>query len=131
VSVHFRFRPRRQKIQQPEPEVDAHNITALWDELTSLPLPMSLWVYNDPDLEGWLRKILVLSRNLGIQHLSRLADGIAQTSQYTGDLLYDYLLNCWDYHLTEPAVDGMAALEKYALAYDLLRTPRLSGITAK
>jgi predicted solute-binding protein len=112
--------------KRPDPGLEVHNISSLWDDLTSLPLPLSLWVYNDRELEGWLRKVLVLSRNLGMQHLSRLADGIALTTQYDGGLLYDYLQNCWDYHLTEPALEGLAALESLAVRYDLLQEPRLT-----
>jgi chorismate dehydratase len=116
--------------QRSDPDLTMHNIAAMWHELTSLPLVLSLWVYNNRDLEGWLRKILVLSRNLGMQHLSRLAGGIAQTTQYNNELLYDYLSSCWDYQLTEPAMEGIAALEQLALRYNVLRSPRLSGTTA-
>ncbi len=113
-------------VERPDPNLIVHNISAMWYELTSHPLALSLWVYNHKDLEGWLRKVLVLSRNLGMQHLSRLADGIAQTTQYNNEALYDYLLNCWDYHLTEPALEGMTALEELALRYDLLQAARLT-----
>lgn len=118
-------------VESPDPNVIVHNISAMWYELTSHPLALSLWVYNHKDLEGWLRKILVLSRNLGMQHLSRLADGIAQTTQYNNEALYDYLLNCWDYHLTEPALEGMTTLEELAIRYDLLQAARLTDPVTK
>jgi chorismate dehydratase len=118
-------------VERPDPNLTVFNISEMWYELTSLPLALSLWVYNHKDLEGCLRKILVLSRNLGMQHLSRLADGIAQTTQYNNELLYNYLLNCWDYHLTDPALEGLAVLEEFAIRYDLLQAARLTNPVTK
>jgi chorismate dehydratase len=117
--------------ERPDPNLSVYNISEMWYELTSRPLALSLWVYNNKDLEGWLRKILVLSRNLGMQHLSRLADGISQTTRYNNELLYNYLLTCWDYHLTDPALEGIAVLEELAIRYDLLQSPRLTDPVTK
>jgi chorismate dehydratase len=115
--------------ERPEPDALALNIAELWQELTALPLVLGLWVYNNGALKGRLTKIMVLSRNLGMRNLSRLADGISHTSQYDNELIYDYLSNCWDYQLTDEAMKGLKALEEYALRYDLIRESRLSEIT--
>lgn len=117
--------------ERPDPDTIVVDLAFQWDTLTSLPLVMSMWVYNESSLAGQLTKIMVLSRNLGIQNMSRLSDGIALTTPYGGEFIYDYLTNCWDYQLTPEALDGLRALEEYALRYDLIRQGRLSQIAAK
>jgi chorismate dehydratase len=117
--------------ERPDPEVTVHNITAMWNELTSLPLIFGLWVYNDEELTGQLTKVMVFSRNLGMRSISCLADGIAGTTQYDGELIYDYLTNCWDYQLADTGIEGLKAFEEYALKYDLIRNLRLTEVAAK
>jgi len=117
--------------EQPDPHLTTVNIAALWDELTSLPLVLGLWVYNDENLTGQLTKTLIFSRNLGIQNLPRLADGISPTTQYEGDVIYDYLTNCWEYQLTGAAMKGLRKFEDYALRYDLIQHGRLSRVATK
>jgi chorismate dehydratase len=116
---------------RPDPDDTVINLAALWDDLTSLPLVMSMWAYDDPALSAQIAKIMVLSRNLGLQNLSTLADGIAQSTPYNGEMIYDYLTNCWEYQLTPEALEGLRALEEYALSYDLIRHGRLSQVTAR
>jgi predicted solute-binding protein len=117
--------------ERPDSDLNVVDLAALWNDLTSLPLVMSLWVFNDEALAGKLTKIMILSRNLGLRNLSRLADGIALTSPYNGELIYDYLNNCWDYQLAPEGIEGLRALEDYALRYDLIRHGRLSEVSAK
>ncbi len=117
--------------ERPDPAITVVDIAADWYEMTSLPLVTSMWVYNDKSLRGQLTKTMVLSRNLGLQNISHLADGISMTSQYTGELIYDYLSNCWEYQLTAEAMEGLKVFDDYALRYDLIRHSRLSGATAK
>jgi chorismate dehydratase len=114
---------------RPDPELTVTNITALWEELTSLPLVLSLWAFDDKDLAGRITKIMVLSRNLGLQNLSLLADGISLTSPFNSEMVYDYLTNCWDYQLTADALQGLHKFEEFAIKYDLIRQGRLSGVT--
>jgi chorismate dehydratase len=114
--------------ERPDSGVTVHNVTAMWEELTSLPLVRCLWVYDEEALSGQLTKVMVLSRNLGLQNLSRLADGVARTTQFEGEVIYDYLSNCWDYHLTEKVVEGLRVFEEYALRYDLIRHARLDHV---
>ena len=114
-----------------DPDTAVVNIAELWDELTSLPLVLSLWAYNDKALAGQITKIMILSRNLGIQNLSCLADGISLSSPHHGEMIYDYLVNCWEYQLNSQALDGLRALEEYALRYDLIRNGRMSEVAAR
>jgi chorismate dehydratase len=114
-----------------DPDLHVINLAADWYDLTSLPLVMSMWVYDKSDLTGQITKIMVLSRNLGLRNLSRLADGIALSSPYSGEFIYDYLNNCWDYQLDSEAMDGLRALEEYAVRYDLIRHGRLTTVASK
>jgi chorismate dehydratase len=107
-----------------------HNIAGLWHQLTGAPLVTGLWVYNDDALRTELGKTLTTSRNLGMQNLSHLADGIARTSQYESKFLYDYLNTCWAYDMRDAEIAGLRALEEQALRYDLLRHSRLESVTA-
>jgi hypothetical protein len=70
----------------------------------------------------------VTSRNLGVQNLSRLADGIAQTTQFDREHLYGYLSQCWSYNMGQEELDGLRALEEFALQYDVLREARLERV---
>jgi chorismate dehydratase len=110
--------------ERPTQDIAFYNISEMWGTLTSSPLVLDLWAYNDERLKAFLSKVLVASRNLGIQNLSHLADGIARMSPYHTELLYDYLSNCWDYQLSEAGLGGLRALESFALRYDLVRRPR-------
>lgn len=107
-----------------------HNVAGLWYQLTAAPLVTALWVYNDAELSTELNKSLITSRNLGMQNLSHLADGIAQTSQYESKFLYDYLNNCWTYDMRDARRAGLRTLEEQALRYDLLRHSRLENVPA-
>jgi chorismate dehydratase len=117
-------------MKRPDSDVTVHNLAAMWEELTSLPLVRCLWVYDEEALAGQLTKVMVLSRNLGLRNLSRLADGIGQTTQYDGEVIYDYLLNCWDYQLTDECIEGLKVFEEYALRYDLIQHARMAGVAA-
>jgi len=117
--------------ERPDPDVTVINLAELWDELTSLPLVMSLWVYNDKALAGQITKIMVLSRNLGLRNLSRLSDGISFSSPHNGEMIYDYLVNCWGYQFDSEGLEGLRAFEEYALRYDLIRHGRLSEVATR
>lgn len=117
--------------ERPDPEISVYDIAAMWDDLTSLPLVFGLWVYNDEKLKGQLTKVMVFSRNLGMRSLSCLSDGIAATTPYEGELIHDYLTNCWDYQLTDAGMEGLKAFEEYSLKYDLIRNPRLTEVVTK
>jgi len=112
------------------PDADVVNIAEMWGKLTSVPLVLGLWVFDEEALAGQLTKTMVLSRNLGMQNLSHLADGISHTTQYNPELIYDYLTNCWEYQLSAEAREGLKVFEEYALRYDLIRRSRLSEVTA-
>jgi chorismate dehydratase len=113
------------------PDTESHNVVSMWDALTSTPFVMGLWVYNDESIAAQLSKLLVASRNLGMQNLSRLADGIAQTIEFDGSLLYGYLSSCWDFQLTEAAKTGLRTFEELALRYDLIRCARTAVATTE
>jgi chorismate dehydratase len=115
--------------ERPDADTEVIDLAQLWDELTSVPLVMSMWVYNDKGLNGKITKIMVLSRNLGIRNLSRLSDGIARSSPHNGEMIYDYLTNCWDYQLGPEGLKGLRTLEDYAARYDLIRHGRISKVT--
>jgi chorismate dehydratase len=117
--------------ERPDSDLNVIDLAADWGELTSLPLVMSMWVYNKSSLAGQITKIMVLSRNLGLSNLSRLADGIALSSPYSGEMISDYLNNCWAYQLGTDGMDGLRALEEYAIRYDLIRHGRLSEVAAR
>ena len=107
-------------------DVTAYNVSDMWYSLTSLPAALALWVYNDESLGENLAKIFITSRNFGTQNILHLADGIAQTTQYDGELLYDYFINSWEYNLSDEAVEGLKVFEELALRYDLLRHGRMA-----
>lgn len=106
-------------------ELEVHNIVEMWTQLTGHTLPLGLWVSRSPEVEATFARWLITSRNLGIQNLSRLADGIAATSQYDGETLYNYFTHSWSYALDDDAFAGLGALEELALEYDLVRAGRL------
>lgn len=114
---------------RPDNGVTAHNITDMWYSLTSLPLVLGLWAFSDKDLEGQLAKMFITSRNFGMQNLSHLADGISHTTQFDGEILYEYYSSCWDYHLSETGKEGLKSFEEYALRYDLVQRGRLEPVT--
>jgi predicted solute-binding protein len=99
----------------------------MWSLVTTAPLVVGVWAYNEEDLEARLSKLLATSRNLGLQNLSRLADGIAATSHYGSERLYDYFASHWAYHLGEEGREGLRVLEELATEYDLVRGGRFAG----
>ncbi len=101
------------------------DVGSMWYELTSKPLVLSLWAFNDSSLEKRLGKILLASRNLGITNLSLLADGISQTSPYGSEFLYKHLNEVWNYDLRDIEVEGLKLLEEYAYKYKLIHSRRL------
>jgi predicted solute-binding protein len=109
-------------------ELEVHNIVEMWTQLTGHPLPVLLWAHTGDEIEATFAKWLITSRNLGVQNLSRLADGIASTSPYSGTDLYEYFTGSWSYHLGEDELAGLHALEDLALEYDLVREGRLARI---
>jgi predicted solute-binding protein len=114
------------RLAQPEAEGETvHDVVDMWHAVTGKPLVLGTWAYNDPDLAEPLTALLVLSRNLGAQHLSRLADGIARTSAFSPEFLYDSLSRRWSYALGTEEMQGLRVLEELALKYDLLRSARL------
>ena len=109
----------------------AYNLTEMWTSLTSTPLVLSIWAYNDPRLGGELKKILITSRNLGDQNLSLLSDGIAHTSEFEGQFLYDQFKEGWRYELGRMEAEGFKALEEYAFRYQLIPKKRIMDSDTK
>jgi len=110
--------------------LEVHNVVDMWTQLTGHALPLSLWVYNDLELQATFAKWLMTSRNLGVQNLSRLADGIASTTHYGSETLYNYFAGTSSYNLGEDERAGLHALENFALEYDLVREGRLVRVPA-
>lgn len=108
-----------------EPCAEVVNVCSLWYSVTSKPLVTALWVFNDETLRSRLTELLVSSRNAGVQNLSHLADGIAQSTQYDGSQLYDYIAQSWSYQMGPDELDGLRRLEELAMQYDVLREARL------
>lgn len=108
---------------------DVHNVSDMWQRLTGVPLVAGLWVFQDPSLNATLTRTLITSRNLGVQNLARLCEGIAQTSQFDAGLLFDYLTTCWSYEFGLAEQEGLRALEAYAMRYNLLHKKRLENIS--
>jgi len=117
----------RRLTDEPVPGDTVHNVTSMWSELTGQPLVAALWVYSDPAIGTELSRLLLTSRNLGVQNLSHLCDGISQTSQYDSEFLYDYLSNGWSYELHDNELTGLRTLEEHGLRFDLLRTGRMAN----
>jgi chorismate dehydratase len=114
---------------RPVPDgCEVHSLADMWSRIVPHPLVLGLWAYNDKDLTATYSKWLVTSRNLGIQNLCRLADGIAATSHYPSEQLYEYFSQSWSYQLDEEGAAGLRALEELAVEYDLLRRGRLERI---
>jgi predicted solute-binding protein len=114
---------------RPVPEgCEIFNLAEMWETLTKHALPLGVWAYTNRDMRATYSKWLMTSRNLGMQNLSRLADGIAATTHYDSAALYDYFTHSWSYQLDEDAVAGLYALEELALEYDLLRRGRLERV---
>jgi predicted solute-binding protein len=107
---------------------EVHSVAEMWDRVVPHPLVLGLWVYKNRELTATYSKWLVTSRNLGLQNLSRLADGIAATSHYNSELLYDYFSQSWSYQLDGEGWAGLRSLEELALEYDLLRRGRLERV---
>jgi len=120
----------RRLTDEPVAGDTVHNVTSMWSELTGQPLVAALWVYSDPAIGTELSKLLLTSRNLGVQNLSHLCDGIAQTSQYDAEFLYDYLFNGWSYELHDNELTGLRTLEEHGLRFDLLRHGRMADVPA-
>ncbi len=119
----------KQLYEKPFPEMKVHNLSQLWHSIASRPLVLSLWAYNDQHLGGKLKKILIASRNLGDQNLSLLSDGIAQTTEYDGQFLYQQFRKGWCYEMGLGEVEGLKTLEEYALQYQLIREKRIQDHT--
>ena len=116
-------------ISRPVPAgLETHNVTDLWGQVTPHPLVLGLWVHANKELEATFSKWLMTSRNLGLQNLSRLADGIAATTQYESEQLYDYFANSWSYNLDKDGMTALCALEEMAVEYDLVREPRMGPV---
>jgi len=111
---------------RPAPEgCEVHDLVDMWETVTKHPLPLGVWAYTNKEMRATFSKWLMTSRNLGLQNLSRLADGIASTTHYESTALYDYFTHSWSYQLDEDSVAGLYALEELALEYDLLQRGRL------
>jgi len=110
--------------RQPASEDKIYNLSDLWYSFTAEPLVLLLWAYNDKDLGGNLKKILIASRNLGYQNLSLLSDGISQTSEFDGEFLYGQFSRGWHYDLGPAELQGLKVLEDYARRYQLIPEKR-------
>jgi chorismate dehydratase len=101
-----------------------YNLSELWYSITAEPLVLLVWAYNDANLGGSLKKILIASRNLGHQNLSLLSDGISQTSEYDGEFLYRQYSRGWHYDMGQAEAQGLKVLEEYAGRYQLIPVKR-------
>jgi len=116
--------------QAPPDGCEVINVVEMWGKVVPHPLPLGLWVYTDTELTATFSKWLMTSRNLGLQNLSRLADGIAATSHHDSQSLYDYFTQAWSYQLDDDAMAGLRALESLAIEYDLMHGVRLEKVLA-
>ena len=107
-----------------------HDVASMWAQIAAVPLVAAVWAYSSPALATELEDLLITSRNLGIQNLSRLADGISRTTHYDSEALYEYLSTAWSYQIGETEAKGLRLFEKRALEFDLLRKGRLESVTA-
>jgi predicted solute-binding protein len=105
-------------------ELTLYNLSEMWYSLTFQPLVLAVWAYNGKNLEGALKKALIASRNLGVRNLSLISDGIAQTSEYAGEFLYEHYGRSWSYEMGAVEIEGLKALEDYAFQYRLIRSKR-------
>jgi predicted solute-binding protein len=110
-------------------ELEVHNVVEMWTRVAGHPLPLDVWAYNSSELQATFAKWLVTSRNLGLQNLSRLADGIAATSQYDGETLYEYFTHSWSYDLGGGELAALESLEELSVEYDLVRAGRLARVS--
>jgi chorismate dehydratase len=110
----------RRIYQQTTAGSKVYNLSELWYSLTSDPLVLLVWAYNDKDLGVILKKILIASRNLGYQNLSLLSDGISQTSEYDGEFLYRQYSQGWHYDMGPAEIKGLRVLEEHACHYQLI-----------
>lgn len=106
---------------------ESSDICGLWYRLTSEPLVEALWAYNDGTLEGYLSKLLLSSRNLGLANLPLLAEGLAHTSPFDADFLHRSFGEKWSYGLGPRELAGLKTLEGYALRYKLIPRARPEG----
>lgn len=109
---------------------EVYNLTDMWQEVATAPLVVGVWVYEDATIGTALTRTLVTSRNLGVQNLARLCEGIADTSQYDAGVLYDYLTSCWSYDFGPDEHKGLRVLEDYAMHYDLMRKRRFEKVSS-
>jgi chorismate dehydratase len=104
-----------------------YDIGEMWWSLYPLPLVMSLWAYNDVSLGDALEEILVESRDFAMDNLTLLSSGVARTSPYDEEFLYEYFNNGWGYEYGRKEEEGLKLLEEGALEYQLIQEPRLAG----
>ncbi len=114
----------RRVYKQSTSDEKIYNLSEMWYSLTEEPLVLLVWAYNDKNLGGTLKKILIASRNLGHQNLSLLSDGISQTSEYDGEFLYEQFNRGWHYDMGPAEVHGLKVLEDYAHRYQLILEKR-------
>ncbi|MFQ5510808.1 MAG: MqnA/MqnD/SBP family protein [Candidatus Krumholzibacteriia bacterium] len=107
-----------------------YDLGEMWAALFPHPLVLSLWAYNDEKLGERLQELLVSARDFGIQNLSILSDGVAQSSSYDGEVLYNFFATSWKYDLGRAEEQGLKVLEQHALEYQLIQHSRLGKVLA-
>jgi chorismate dehydratase len=106
----------------------SYDIAEMWFRLFSQPLVLSLWAYNDLTMTDTLTELLCNSRDFGVRNLSMLADGVARTSHYGSEFLYNYFASGWTFTVGEEEEHGLRLLEEHALRYQLIQEPRFERV---
>ncbi len=104
-----------------------YDVDGMWFSLFSTPLVLSLWAYNDAGLKDTLERLLVESRDLGVQNLSRISAAAARAALYDEEFLHRFYHTPWGFDLGQEETEGLRVLEKFAREYQLLQTRRLEG----
>jgi chorismate dehydratase len=110
------------------PEETCYDVGDLWRRLFSKPLVLSLFAYNDEGLGSQLREILNVSRDFGVENLSRLCGELSQSYPYDAGFLFRYFETGFRYCLGVDEEDGLRCLQDAACEYQLLQKRRLEKV---
>lgn len=105
-----------------------HDLGEMWCSLYPSPLVLALWAYNNARIGSEFRPVLTDSRDLGVNSLSLLAEGVARTTEYDSQFVYEYLNRGWGYSMGPLEEGGLRLLEDHAIDYQLIQRRRLAGV---
>lgn len=105
-----------------------HDVDGMWFSLFPIPLVLSLWAYNDENLKGTLERLLVESRDCGVENLSGISADMARATSYDHEFLHRFYHKFWGFDLGHEETEGLRELEKFAQEYQLLQTSRLESV---